>query len=270
MMVQTRTVMTEYDKALQYSEDVNIMNRSHAIEWIKRVLLHDCPEARDTCIQIFDKYCILSYTSGNRSTTLSNAAFLGYAAAAALMLSVKLHTTLQLPCMTSISTRFDAEQLATFERDVLQTVGFKIHPNCTPMCFVESITMLSPQCYENINDLYSTVDVLVGEFSEEPQSILFAPSTIAIAALLVSFSVLNLQCTSWPQSIPAFCLPNNAASIYHASSPQSKFLDIDSCIIAFKQVPMLRSRTNKASSPTCVADTPDGEGFEDSMKKGRI
>ena len=36
---------------------------------------------------------------------------------------------------------------------------------------------------------------------------LFAPSTIAIAALILSFSILRQDCTDWLSSIPNFCLP---------------------------------------------------------------
>ena len=36
---------------------------------------------------------------------------------------------------------------------------------------------------------------------------LFAPSTIAIAALILSFSILLMDCTLWLNTIPNFCLP---------------------------------------------------------------
>ena len=44
---------------------------------------------------------------------------------------------------------------------------------------------------------------------------LFAPSTIAIAALILSFSVLRQDCTDWLSSIPNFCLPLSENPLSH-------------------------------------------------------
>ena len=61
----------------------------------------------------------------------------------------------------------------------------------------------------------------------EPSSILYAPSTIAIAALILSFSILHVDCSDLLSSIPNF--------FFHApSSSDKRFYDIDSCLIHFK------------------------------------
>lgn len=61
----------------------------------------------------------------------------------------------------------------------------------------------------------------------EPSSMLYAPSTIAIAALILSFSILHVDCSDLLSSIPNF--------YFHApSSSDKRFYDIDSCLIHFK------------------------------------
>ena len=114
---------------------------------------------------------------------------------------------------------------------------------------------------------------------------LFAPSTIAIAALILSFSILRTDCTSWLSSIPNFCLPlsdnplsqSNSNSpcmgvgvgvTHHSyycdrngfatnSSPTSspftsrqnrnfRLFDIDKCLMSFKPVEAKYSRRNSS------------------------
>jgi hypothetical protein len=41
----------------------------------------------------------------------------------------------------------------------------------------------------------------------DPSVVLFAPSTIAIAALMLSFSILQLDCSQFLRCVPNFCLP---------------------------------------------------------------
>ena len=65
---------------------------------------------------------------------------------------------------------------------------------------------------------------------------LFAPSTIAIAALILSFSILLMDCTLWLNTIPNFCLPlheenpsescsKNFRDSNHSNVQKSKYLE---------------------------------------------
>ena len=70
----------------------------------------------------------------------------------------------------------------------------------------------------------------------ESSSMLFAPSTIAIAALILSFSILLMDCTLWLNTIPNFCLPlheenpsessnKNFRDSNHSNVQKSKYLE---------------------------------------------
>ena len=100
---------------------------------------------------------------------------------------------------------------------------------------------------------FSFLSLFSSLLTSEPDYLLFAPSAIAISALLISFSVLHMPCTSWLKTIPDICLPNNTSSIYPNNSKESRFLDIDRCICCFKKIPFLQSRS-KNRSPTSVTE----------------
>lgn len=94
--------------------------------------------------------------------------------------------------------------------------------------------------------------------STESSSTLFAPSTIAISALILSFSILKVDCSDWLGSMPNFCLlPVHDASCI--KSPDSRFFDIDECLGSFRNVLKSCARYRQAcqtptTSPTCVAE----------------
>lgn len=251
IMDLTINVMGSYERGFALSNDESIINRAYAVDWMKKVLLQGCPEARDTAVQVFNKYLILCYVE-NKSI-LKDTVFLSYAAAASLTIAVKLHTSNKILNLCRGPSRFDASEVARFEREILNRISFQIYPTCTPSSFVESIVNMNQSSFTNIDLLLSTCDTMIGEFCEEPDYLLFAPSAIAISALLISFSVLHMPCTSWLKTIPDICLPNNTSSIYPNNSKESRFLDIDRCICCFKKIPFLQSRS-KNRSPTSVTE----------------
>ena len=110
---------------------------------------------------------------------------------------------------------------------------------------------------------------------------------MAISALLISFSMLRIYCTSWLESVPDFCFPDEAASpspsptssvpivptlspggpLYSCNSSSGSGsggntfyriqLDLDRCITAFERIPTLRGgRDSQPSSvsPTSISD----------------
>ncbi len=89
-------------------------------------------------------------------------------------------------------------------------------------------------------------------FGTDHDYLLYAPSTIAISALLISFSLHHLHCTEWLDSIPDFCLPNDNNPFFLSPAEGGRYLDIDSCILSFEKIPMLRHSCSK--SPTGIAD----------------
>ena len=80
---------------------------------------------------------------------------------------------------------------------------------------------------------------------------LYAPSTIAITALLVSFSLLKIPCDQLLETMPLCCFVNSQNPFYECDrgmdeqeeplSPNAQFLDHDSCIAEFERMETLRS-----------------------------
>lgn len=70
------------------------------------------------------------------------------------------------------------------------------------------------------------------------ESLQYAPSTIAIASLLLSFSKLHIDCSEWLCSLPDICLPPKDRSLPHPviDTALLSFLDADRCLLFFQQV----------------------------------
>ena len=71
----------------------------------------------------------------------------------------------------------------------------------------------------------------------------YAPSTIAISALLLTFSKLRLDCTEWLHRLPDECLPPktmNQHQMQHSIFPiqDVAYLDIDNCLLCLQKIPM--------------------------------
>lgn len=82
----------------------------------------------------------------------------------------------------------------------------------------------------------------------DPEYLLYAPSTVAISALLISFSVHHLPCATWLNCIPDCCLPSAENPLFRGDP---SLLDIDSCILSFERMPMLRAHY-ASKSPTGI------------------
>lgn len=114
----------------------------------------------------------------------------------------------------------------------------------------------------------------------EPASLLYAPSTIAITALLLSFSLLKIPCGSLLRSLPLCCFlsPDNPffdcsvpgqvtcpnGEVEEPSSPNSRFLDYESCIAAFQSMEVMRNYTYQRAAtplpPRAETPSPSGDG----------
>lgn len=90
---------------------------------------------------------------------------------------------------------------------------------------------------------------------------LFAPSTIAISALILSFSILHMDCSEWLSSLPNFCLRFDKLTS-PATAPDYRFYDIDCCLRNFKSINGVLSKSylehkSSRTSPTSVAAGPE-------------
>lgn len=210
-------------------------NRTHAIKWIKEVVSMSemSMDARDTSIQIFDRFfgrhLLYDPSAFDNSETFSTVA------AVSVLLSSKFHESRPLS-MSSFSS-FTSEVLSAAENNVLVTLEYNIVPLVTPTAFIHQMLLLWPNLEENFNLLSSVTDIackLIGEFWETAASCQYAPSTIALAALLLAFSSQRIDCSRWlSDCVPDSCLPGAKNIIFPPSGQY--LLDIDRCLMDFQR-----------------------------------
>jgi hypothetical protein len=221
------------------------------VRWIKEVagLSQMSPDARDTSVQIFDRYF-------GRHLQLDPGAFsdpevFSTVAAVAVLLSSKFHESIPLS-MSSFAT-FTPDTLSAVESKVLVTLEYNIAPLATPASFIHHMLLLWPQIETVPSSFLASVSVvscrLVGEFWESPSSCRYAPSTIALAALLLAFSSQRVDCSHWLlDCVPDACLPKEGNTIFPCTD--SHLLDIDGCLLDLQRV---------CCSPTPVAPLDSAE-----------
>jgi len=238
-------------------------NRKKAVRWLKEVAVgfKMSSDSRDSAIQIFDKFMSVMLPENIEADT----DFISYAVAVSIVISSKLHESRRRLSLLSFQD-FRIDLLKHFERLILSKIGLSIAPQITPTAFVVELLILwqpnsqyPPPCPKNFGYgfFYSTIieiaDSLIAAFWEESSSLLFAPSTVAIAALILSFSILKMDCSEWLRSIPNFFLPLNDNPMLNSSS-DTRLFDIDSCLQSFQKSQIIDSLTN---TPEPKGDTPE-------------
>jgi len=119
-------------------------------------------ESRDTSIQIFDKF--LSVSLEENDQVLVDTTYLSFAAAAAVILSSKLHEGKALLTMANFSY-FNTADLVAFERLVLAKIEYQISPLATPSFFVRHLLSLGPS-KDNLQSIMNKADKYIAEFFE--------------------------------------------------------------------------------------------------------
>lgn len=89
-------------------------------------------------------------------------------------------------------------------------------------------------------------------YSSDPNSLYFAPSTIAVASIIVTLSGMNINCQPFIDRVPDFLLfPNDNLPFFRCSENKSDYLDCQRCTRALQQLPSVRERI-KAISPVSI------------------
>ena len=84
-------------------------------------------------------------------------------------------------------------------------------------------------------------------------SLLFAPSTIAISAVVVSLSLKKMDCSKLVDSLPEFLLPDRAYPFFLEADGKSMYLDINTCVRAMERLPYIRA-SYMTQSPSSVSN----------------
>jgi hypothetical protein len=130
--------------------------------------------------------------------------------------------------------------LVQFERHLLHLLCFDIVPQIAPAMLVRQMISLwvdpLPLGMTSSNEIITLADTLIGQFwKDSSDSLRFAPSTIAISALLLACSKCKMNCSAWLQRLPDGMLPPKpSSSSPHTvfASDEMSFLDIDACLLA--------------------------------------
>ena len=224
-------------------------------------------ETRDNSIQILDRFIAQLDASVLDDPLKDNSAFfIGLAAAAAIILSSKIHEI--RPLCVSNFPHFEKDQLLEFERRLLLMIGFQITPQTTPSACTRLMLRLWPEVPHGCatptrasnENILITTDLLIGQFWKDMESLHYAPSTIALSALLLTFSKYKMDCSAWLQRLPDECFPPKAGSgTEHAvfANDELSFLNIDLCLSAMQKVQL---RTNLVDRGAGVSAGCTGNG----------
>lgn len=119
-------------------------------------------EARDTGIQILDKF--LSISLAEKEDILLDTTYLSFAAAAAVLLSSKIHEGKSLLTVASFP-HFNPEDLVAFERLMLAKIEYRVAPLCTACAFLHQFLALWPEKQDHAM-LFERARSFIDEFLE--------------------------------------------------------------------------------------------------------
>ena len=141
-------------------------------------------------------------------------------------------------------------ELISYQNDFLQKINFEIYVNATPTACIHILLGLWNCDNEDLKKrLADTADMFIADFYCARRSMLFAPSTIAICALIISFSTLRMDCTPWLDCVPDVCLRKGGSN-----DCKNSLLDIDKCLDIFQRIERAhRSSKLQVGSPTSIA-----------------
>ena len=145
-------------------------------------------------VQILDSFIFVC--SKDTLASLENHKFISMAAATAAIIAVKLHGCGKI--LTSASfPYFKHSELLEFERRMLKKLDYDINPSLSPMSFIRNMIAVWPNHTDKHASIISEADHIAAAFVHNIKSSRFASSTIAMAALSLSFTKLQGDLGDW-------------------------------------------------------------------------
>jgi hypothetical protein len=142
--------------------------------------------------------------------------------------------------------------LEKYEFLILSTISFDLNTRAIPSNFVRCL-LVTIDNLKLKSLLCKTAESLICEFWTGkpvnqaksvlydfdnfflvPESVLYAPSTIAITAVATAFSILEISCESWMQSVPEVYLS------CAVPSHQTSLFDVADCFKSFSTLPLTK------------------------------
>lgn len=205
---------------------------------------------RDLSLQIFDKY-LSQILQSSPDPSLSTCCNLKLIALVSYILSFKLNTAYMVHVddflnKVSESFEFTDAQIISYELKILTTINFEIFPLCTQSAFCRLLLRYSQADLSGINTdtVLSYVDMTIQYCSMDTFFLLYTSSTIAIAAIIYSCSMYQVDCNSWLYSIPDKCF--NPGSKWLSEDFKSS-LDVNTCL---DRITAMYASLHKPSPPS--------------------
>ena len=199
-------------------------------------------DGRDTSIQVFDKFISLSMQTIDK--VLLDRTYICFAAVCSILISSKVHEGQSLLTVANFP-HFLATEVVAFERMLLSKIRYQITPLSTPSSFVRRLLALLPEHSSLHANILEQTNLFLSQFVENSDYVAFAPSTVAIAVLLLSFATWQIDCRLWLSRIPNNCLPR-------ADNPlmieEEDLLDIDLCLICLHELPSVQALTSVSAA----------------------
>jgi hypothetical protein len=237
-------------------------------------------DTRDTSVQILDKF--LSLSLATEASVLADSNFISIAAAVAIILSSKMHDS--PPLRMCAFSHFAVDDLVKFEYKMLTKLEYFIVPLASPVSFVRHLLHVGvlddDLRHSQEVTLTHEANIIVGHYWQGNESLLFPPSVIAFASLVIAFSKLNLECRCWLDSLPDQCFhgmsttisdnvlkkypdmyPSNASASSAAADGfafERVLITVDLCIRSMKAIPAISSYL----TPVIAVATPSAPLIE--------
>ena len=223
------------DRGDPSSDEVVVRLRRRGIIWLVaisgRAELHNY--TRDTAIGILSRFIAVIYREA--PSFAADTKFISFTAAASLIIAAKMHEGKHRLTVKNFP-HFNCDDLIAFESMVLSKIDFNISALATPSAILRHLSELPAWQQQPIGpeSREESADRLLVQFHLEPESTFYAPTTLAIAALLLSSSMqpggIDASVREWIASLPVEMLPSSSSS----SSSLSVALDVDGCIAHLK------------------------------------
>lgn len=157
-----------------------------------------------------DKFLAISDAS-----VLTDSNCISIAAACAIILSSKMHDS--PPLRMCAFSHFAVDDLIKFEYQMLTKLEYFIVPLASPASFVRHLLHVgaldNDVGHQQELTLTREANIIIGYYWEGNESLIYSPSIIGFAALVIAFSKLNLQCRGWLDSLPDECFHRMSTTV---------------------------------------------------------
>jgi hypothetical protein len=173
----------------------------------------------------------LTISLAENPNVLAEESLITLAAASAILISAKLHGEKTKLNMSNFPS-FSSAELRAFEILLLNKIGGHMNMLLVPSSFVRHLLGVFPEIEHLHSEICEITHLYIATFQEHAAYLLFAPSTVAISALLIAFSICEVESEVWLKTrIPDSCLPSKQ-NPYDCDS----MLDMLKCLTYFEEV----------------------------------